>query len=90
VRDLEDAMDMFILGDGSITGGIARPAGLDSSLDPEDARRMLVGMNRWVPRSTRAVSTGPPLAVPEEADHKRGRLALVDCQVNTTRLATLR
>lgn len=65
----DDAIDMFVTGDVLVhTWDLARAAGLDETLDPEEVERQLAGMEPWDEALRSSGQYGPRVMVAEGAD----------------------
>ena len=65
----DDAIDIFVTGDVLVhTWDLARAAGLDETLDPDEVERQLAGMEPWDEALRSSGQYGPRVAVPDGAD----------------------
>jgi uncharacterized protein (TIGR03086 family) len=66
---LDEAIGMFFLGDVLVhTWDLARAAGLDETLDPDEVAGMLAGMEPMDEMLRKSGQYGPRVAVPDDAD----------------------
>jgi uncharacterized protein (TIGR03086 family) len=73
---LEQAVDMFATGDVLVhTWDLARAAGLDERLDPEEVHRMFEGMEPMDEMLRQSGHFGPRVAVPDDADEQTKLIA---------------
>jgi uncharacterized protein (TIGR03086 family) len=73
---VDDAIDMFMLGDIVVhTWDLARATGLDETLDPERVHEMLVGMEPIDEMLRGSGHYGPKVAVADDADEQTRLIA---------------
>jgi len=80
-HSLQDAIEMFIMGDVLIhTWDIARATGVDETLDAGEVHRMLVGIEPYDEMLRSSGQYGPRVAVADDADEQTRLLAFVGRQ----------
>lgn len=78
---VEQAIDMFCTGDVLVhTWDLARAAGLDESLDPDEVHRMLVGLEPMDEALRASGHYGPRVPVPDDADEQTRLIAFTGRQ----------
>ena len=78
---LEEAVGMFLLGDVLVhTWDLARAAGLDERLDPDEVRSMLEGLEPMDEVLRASGQYGPRVLVPDDADEQTRLLAFTGRQ----------
>lgn len=77
----DNAVDMFVTGDVLVhTWDLARAAGLDETLDPEEVGRQLAGMEPWDEALRSSGQYGPRVMVPDGADAQTRLIAFTGRQ----------
>ncbi len=75
---VEQAVDMFVTSDVFLhTWDLARAAGLDERLDPDEVHRMLAGIEPMDDALRQSGHYGPKVAVPADADEQTRLLAFI-------------
>ena len=77
-KTVEDAIGSFVLGDVVVhTWDLARAAGLDEALDPDEVHAMLEGMAPMDEVLRKSGHFGPKVDVPDDADEQTRLLAFL-------------
>lgn len=78
---LEQAVAIFFVGDVFVhTWDLARATGLDETLDPEEVRAMLAGVEQYDDALRVGGQYGPRVAVPADSDDQARLLAFLGRQ----------